>query len=147
MVLTGNQRESIQLNFCTLDTSCSEPSLFKETQPSQSMGLWKNCQSVFLPFWMLLCFLQRVLLFYHCLSVQGNRHSGILQFWASLHWGVGHVHHPYNCTVDLIPRGLLPSNCLSHLLHPEREAMGKYIRDFWTAGIIWPFFFSYQPTR
>ncbi|KAI3357187.1 hypothetical protein L3Q82_015650 [Scortum barcoo] len=44
-------------------------------------------------------------------------------------------HHPYDCTIDLIPGSSLPSSRLYHLSRPESEAMEKYIRESLAA---WP---------
>lgn len=47
-------------------------------------------------------------------------------------------HRPYDCAVDLRPGSSLPSSRLYNLSRPEREAMGKYIRESLAAGIIHP---------
>lgn len=49
-----------------------------------------------------------------------------------------HPHHPYDCAIDLLPRGPLPSSRLYNLSCPERESMEKYIHDSLASGIIRP---------
>ncbi|XP_059186298.1 uncharacterized protein LOC131969145 isoform X2 [Centropristis striata] len=41
---------------------------------------------------------------------------------------------PYDCSIDLLPGGPLPSSRLYNLSKPEREAMEVYIRDSLAAG-------------
>lgn len=48
------------------------------------------------------------------------------------------LHRPYDCAVDLRPGSSLPSSRLYNLSRPEREAMGKYIRESLAVGIIRP---------
>ncbi len=47
-------------------------------------------------------------------------------------------HRPYDCAIELVPGMSPPKGRLYSLSVPEREAMGKYISDSLTAGIIRP---------
>lgn len=47
-------------------------------------------------------------------------------------------HHPYDCAIDLLPGGPLPTSHLYNISQPERETMERYIKDFLAAGIIRP---------
>uniref|UniRef100_A0A672F8Z2 Gypsy retrotransposon integrase-like protein 1 n=1 Tax=Salarias fasciatus TaxID=181472 RepID=A0A672F8Z2_SALFA len=47
-------------------------------------------------------------------------------------------HHPYDCSIDLLPGATLPHSRLYNLSRPERTAMETYIRESLAAGIIRP---------
>ncbi len=47
-------------------------------------------------------------------------------------------HRPYDCAIDLLPGSPLPSKKLYNLSKPEKEAMGTYIQDSLSTGLIRP---------
>lgn len=48
-------------------------------------------------------------------------------------------HRPYDCSIELLPGALLPTNRLYNLFRPERAAMEAYITESLEAGLIRPF--------
>lgn len=57
----------------------------------------------------------------------------------SKQWGLSlPPHRPYNCVIDLLLGGPLPSSRLYNLLGLEKETVKKYIEDSSTSGIIRP---------
>lgn len=48
------------------------------------------------------------------------------------------LHHPYDCTIDLLPGLPLPYSRLFNLSRPEREAIEAYLGESLASGFIWP---------
>lgn len=47
-------------------------------------------------------------------------------------------HHPYDCTIDLIPGSTIPTGHLYSISGPEKKAMNDYITASLEAGLIHP---------